>query len=59
MWTRIGSPDEPYHEWRQPIGAHDAYALGDIVIHNGKYYVSIVDNNIWEPGVYGWEETEV
>ena len=59
MWTRIGSPEEPYHEWRQPIGAHDAYALGDIVIHNGKYYVSIVDNNIWEPGVYGWEETEV
>ncbi len=59
MWTRIGDAGEQYHEWRQPIGAHDAYALGDIVIYNGTYYVSTVDNNIWQPGVYGWEETEV
>jgi hypothetical protein len=21
-------------------------------------YVSTVDNNVWEPGVYGWEKEE-
>ena len=20
------------------------------------HWISIVDNNVWEPGVYGWEE---
>lgn len=23
---------------------------------NGPVYVSTVDNNVWEPGVYGWTE---
>ena len=40
----------------QPIGAHDAYAKGDKTSHNSKNWVSTVDNNVWEPGVYGWEE---
>lgn len=30
--------------------------LGDKVTHNGKTWTSIVDNNVWEPGVYGWAE---
>jgi len=29
---------------------------GDKVRHNGKIWVSIADYNVWEPGVYGWEE---
>lgn len=29
---------------------------GDKVAHNGKTWVSDVDNNVWEPGVYGWIE---
>ena len=29
---------------------------GDKVFYNNKNWVSIVDNNVWEPGVYGWEE---
>lgn len=32
------------------------YMTGDKVTHNGKTWVSIVDNNVWEPSVYGWEE---
>lgn len=42
--------------WTQPVGATDAYKMGDKVSHNGKIWVSTVDNNVWEPGVYGWEE---
>ena len=26
------------------------------VTHGGKTWVSDVDGNIWEPGVYGWTE---
>lgn len=56
MWTRIGNPTEEYPEWVQPIGAHDAYALNAKVSHNNKNWRSIVNNNCWQPGVYGWEE---
>lgn len=59
MWTRLGSVDSEYPEWSQPLGVHDAYALGAIVLYNGKKYSSTVENNVWEPGVYGWAETEV
>lgn len=31
-------------------------AKGDKVMHNGKTWQSTTDNNVWEPGVYGWEE---
>ena len=42
--------------WVQPTGAHDDYAIGDKVTHNGFVWTSIVDNNVWEPGVYGWTQ---
>lgn len=56
MWTLIADPTVEYPEWSQPLGAHDAYGLGAKTSHNGKRWVSTVDDNIWEPGVYGWEE---
>lgn len=56
LWTKIGDPTEEYPEWSQPLGAHDAYPLGAKVSHNGKKWVNDVDNNVWEPGVYGWTE---
>lgn len=44
-------------EWVQPTGAHDAYAKDAKVKHNGKKWVSTYDGaNVWEPGVYGWDE---
>ncbi len=56
LWSRVGNPAEEYPAWSQPIGAHDAYGIGDKVTHNGKQWMSTADNNVWEPGVYGWEE---
>lgn len=56
MWTRVSDPSVEYPEWVQPIGAHDAYTNGNKVSHNGKNWTSSTDGNVWEPGVYGWEE---
>ena len=41
--------------WEQPDSTN-TYMKGDKVTHNGKTWVSDVDNNVWEPGVYGWSE---
>lgn len=56
IWTEIADPAEEWPGWSQPIGAHDAYNKGDKVSHGGGKWVSTVDANVWEPGVYGWEE---
>lgn len=56
MWTPIGNPGEEFPKWSQPLGVHDAYGNEDKVLHNDKKWISIVDNNVWEPGVYGWDE---
>lgn len=56
LWKKIGDPTVEYPEWSQPIGAGDAYNAGDKVSHNDKHWVSDVDGNVWEPGVYGWTE---
>ena len=42
-------------EWKQPDSTNP-YMLGDKVYHVGKLWESIIDFNVWEPGVYGWEE---
>lgn len=47
---------EEYPQWVQPTGSHDAYQKGDKVTHKEKHWVSDVDNNTWEPSVYGWTE---
>lgn len=56
LWVRVDDPSVEWPEWHQPTGAHDAYAKGDKVSHNEKHWISDVDTNIWEPGVYGWSE---
>lgn len=56
MWTPIGNPLEEFPEWVQPLGAQDAYSKGAKSAHGGKRWVSDVDGNVWEPGVYGWTE---
>lgn len=58
LWVRIDDPAVEWPEWRQPTGATDAYAKGAKVSHNGKHWISDVDNNVWEPGVSGWTEVE-
>ena len=47
---------EEWHEWKQPQGSTDAYMTGDKVSHLDKHWISTVDFNTWEPGVYGWDE---
>lgn len=54
LWTIVSLDEFP--EWVQPTGAQDAYQKGDKVSHNGKHWISTADNNVWEPGVYGWSE---
>lgn len=54
LWARTSS--DPIPDWVQPTGAQDAYQTGDKVKHNSKTWISTADNNVWEPGVYGWNE---
>ena len=54
LWVRASTEEWP--EWIQPTGAHDAYNKGDKVSHNAKHWISDVNVNTWEPGVYGWSE---
>ena len=58
LWKKILPPEEPggYLPWVQPLGATDAYNKGDRVTHKDKIWESTCDNNVWEPGVYGWSE---
>lgn len=61
LWTPMGvSADDPeaVPEWVQPTGAHDAYAKGSHVMHNGVEWVSDMDGNVWEPGVSGWTQVD-
>jgi len=56
LWTEVAKPGE-IPVWKQPTGAQDAYQKGDKVHYPGKddpVYISTVDNNVWQPGVYGW-----
>ncbi len=58
LWARVLIPDpEVIPEWVQPDSTNP-YMKGDKVAHNGHTWISTVDNNVWEPGVYGWEIVE-
>lgn len=50
----IDPTGETILEWVQPDSTN-AYMKGDKVKHKEQIYVSTVDNNVWEPGIYGWE----
>jgi len=56
LWARMDNPQEEWPEWVQPIGAQDAYEYGAKVSHNNKHWISNTPDNVWEPGVYGWDE---
>ena len=58
LWSKVLIQDENViPEWEQPDSTNP-YMAGDKVKHNGKHWESTVDNNVWEPGVYGWVEFE-
>lgn len=56
LWVAISDPEEEWPAWSQPVGATDAYPAGAQVSHNDKHWISSTENNVWEPGVYGWTE---
>lgn len=56
LWKKAGDPLAEYPDWSQPVGAQDAYMTGDKVNHKNKNWISIIDNNVWEPSIYGWDE---
>lgn len=58
LYKKIGVSADGTPLWVQPLGATDAYHTGDTVLHNDKKWVSDIDNNVWEPGVYGWSEVD-
>lgn len=54
LYKKVGFTDSGVNIWTQPLGATDAYNMGDEVSHNGQIWTSDIDGNVWEPGVYGW-----
>lgn len=50
LCTPIGLDEQGYPVWAQPTGAHDSYALGDIVNYEGELYISEIDGNTTVPG---------
>lgn len=58
LWGKVYDP-EIIPLWVQPSGVGDPNIkhTGDKVQWpEGTIWISTVDDNIWEPGVYGWEE---
>ena len=55
LWARVLIPDpEIIPDWVQPESTNP-YMTGDKVRHNGSIWVSTIDYNVYEPGVYGWD----
>lgn len=56
LWAKVLIPDPgTIPEWEQPDSTNP-YMAGEKVTHNGKTWVSDIDNNVWAPGAYGWTE---
>lgn len=58
LFAKVLIPDENViPAWEQPDSTNP-YMTGDKVTHADKTWVSTVDNNVWEPGVYGWDSVD-
>lgn len=60
LYVEIANPAEEWPEFKQPTGAHDAYAKDAKVTFEGKHYKSLIDANVYSPTAYpqGWELVE-
>lgn len=55
LFTKVLIPDaNVVPEWEQPDSTNP-YMKGDKVTHNGYTWESLIDSNVWEPGVVGTE----
>ena len=55
LYKKIGFTEDGVSIWTQPLGASDAYMKDDVVSFENQLWISTADNNVWQPGVYGWE----
>ena len=60
LYVEIADPSNEYPEFKQPTGAHDAYAKDAKVTFEGKHYKSLIDANVYSPTAYpaGWNLVE-
>ena len=58
LFVEISDPSVEYPEFKQPTGAHDAYAKGAKITFNSEKYISLIDANVWSPTDYpaGWQK---
>ncbi|WP_338547874.1 carbohydrate-binding protein [Emergencia sp. JLR.KK010] len=55
LWAKVLIPNpDVIPDWEQPDSTNP-YSKGDKVVHNGKTWESLTDNNVWEPGATGTE----
>ena len=55
LWAEVLIPSEDViPDWKQPDSTNP-YKTGDKVKYDGKTWISKIDGNVWQPGVYGWE----
>ncbi len=63
LFTEV-APEGVIPVWYQPEGSHDAWPVGSKVEHpeGGPIWLCVEgdanDLNVWEPGVFGWEQVE-
>lgn len=58
LFAKVLIPDENViPEWEQPESTNP-YMTGDKVMYDDKVWVSTIDNNVWTPGAFGWEEVQ-
>lgn len=53
--TEPTEPADEYPDYKQPIGAHDAYYYGDTVTWKNKKYICIAPEGtacVWDPDTY-------
>ena len=56
LFAKVLIPDvDVIPEWEQPDSTNP-YMKGDKVTYQGKTYESLIDNNVWSPTEYGWQE---
>lgn len=48
-WREIPAEGSGPAEYVQPTGAHDAYALDDLVTFEGQVWKSTINGNVWSP----------
>ena len=54
LWVEVSIEEWPL--WVQPIDSESAYPLGAHVSWDGHHWESNVADNVWQPGVYGWDD---